>query len=240
MLTRNTRLTPERDEFIEKVVKVARPIDSEIAKFLPPAESFDVWWGAAEFAAAVDAHKQTVPVVEFMCRPQLKPLREAWAAARFATIRSQDHPVSIRLERDRFPDFHLRVRNETQCFELVEADHPGRRRGDEYRAAAVREIAALPPEIEHFSPDEEMRVAIPAIARAIGDKASKGYRPVPHLLVYVNFPLFCDPPITSLHAFALADKYSASFASAWLLWGRFAVRLWPRPAMIRDQTRPGA
>lgn len=210
--------------------------DSDIAEFLPPAEWFDKWWEPAEFAASVHAHKQTVPIVEFMCRSQLKPLREAWAAARFATILSQDRPVSINLERDRFPDFNLRVRGETQLFELVEANRAGRHRSQEYRFAAASEAAGQSLELEHFDPAEEEQAAIPAIAHVIELKAKKYYKPAPHLLVYVNFWLDGEPPITNLQAVQITERWRDAFTGFWLLWGSFIVRLWPRPAKIRDQS----
>ncbi len=172
-----------------------------------------------------------------MCRTELKPLREAWAAARYATILAQDRPVSVNLERDRFPDFNLRVRDELQCFELVEADREGRRRGEEYRRAAAREEAGLPPELEEFDPWEEEQRAIPAITRAIEAKAGKHYKPATHLLVYVNFWLDREPPNVILQAVQSAEKRRDAFASFWLLWGDFIIRLWPRPAKIRDRTR---
>lgn len=216
---------------------MTRRTGSEIAEFLPPTEWFDRWWKPAEFAAAVDAHKQTVPVVDFMCRAELKPLREAWAAARYGTILAQDRLVSINLERDRFPDFNLRVRDDLQFFELVEADREGRRRGEEYRRAAVRQAAGLPPKIEEIDSWEEEQRAIPAIIRAIEAKVGKHYKPGPHLLVYVNFWLDREPPNAILQAVQSAEQQRDGFASFWLLWGDFIIRLWPRPAKIRDRTR---
>ena len=218
---------------------MTRRTGSEIAEFLPPTEWFDRWWKPAEFAASVDAHKQTVPVVEFMCRTELKPLREAWAAARYATILSQDRPVSINLERDRFPDFNLRVRHELQWFELVEADREGRRRGEEYHRAAASEAAGQSLELVHFDPAEEEQAAIAAIIRAIEAKAGKHYKPKPHFLVYVNLWLDGDPPSAILQAVQSTERWRDAFTSFWLLWGGFIVRLWPRPAKIRDQSRWG-
>lgn len=200
----------------------------------PPAW-FDRWSTPAEFAAAVDALKGTISDVDFMCRSEAKPMREAWAAARYATILSGDRPVSIQLERDRFPDFNLRVRDELQLFEIVEADQPGRRRTEEYRLLAERKTAGLPPEIEEFDPKEEQQAAIPAIVRAIEAKAAKRYRPAPHLLVYVNFWLGGEPPTEIWTAVESAERHHNSFAATWLLWGGFIIRLWPRPAKIRER-----
>lgn len=206
-----------------------------MGKVLPPPEWFDRWWAPAEFATAVRIHKETIPELDFMCRSEAKPIREAWAAARYATILSHDRPVSVQLERDRFPDFNLRVRDELQPFEVVEADKVGRRRSEEYRRAAEREAARLPPEQEHFDPWVEEQAAIPAIIHAIEAKAAKHYRPAPHLLVYVNFCLDGEPPNEILNAVRSAEQHRDSFAAIWLLWGKFIIRLWPRPGMIRDR-----
>ncbi len=181
-----------------------------------PPEWFDRWWTPAEFAMAVNAHKETISASDFMCRSEAKPIREAWAAARYAIILSQDRPVSIQLEPDRFPDFNLRVRDELQPFEMCEAGRVGRRRSDEYRRAAEREAAGSPRGIEHFDSWEEERAAIPAIVRAIKAKAGKRYRPVPHLLIYVNFELDGEPPKEIFEAARVAKRHCDRFVAVWL------------------------
>jgi hypothetical protein len=63
-------------------------------------------------------------------------------------------------------------------------------------------------------------------------KAEKHYRPQPHLLVYVNVPLFTDLPLTDQQAIGLAEPGRDQFASIWLLWGGNAVCCFPNPAKI--------
>ena len=165
-------------------------------------------------------------------RPELKPLREAHAAALFAKIRSSSIPCEVRLERDRFPDFLLHSRGAVHNFELTEADQKGRRRGDEYLEHEVRAEQGLPPEWEHFDPDQEIANILPVIAERIRGKAEKHYRPQPHLLVFVNVDLFTDLPLTNQQAIGLAEPGRDQFASIWLLWGCNAVRCFPSPAKI--------
>ncbi len=211
-------------------------VTSEIVDLSLPAEWFDRWWEPAELLAASNVRRQRFQFFEDMYRSKLKALGETWAASRFAMILSQDRPVSIRIEPDRFPDFHLRVRNESSPFELIGADHEGRQRDKEYRIAAARKAKGLPPVIEQCDPGEEEEAAIPAIVRAIEKKAKMHYSPAPHLLVHVNFNYMTDkPPISNLQAFQLADQWSKHFKSCWLLWKHCIVRLWPRAAMIRGQ-----
>jgi hypothetical protein len=210
-------------------------VTSEIVDVSLPAEWFDRWWEPAAFLAAVHVHKQRFRYFEDMRRHELEALLDAWATSRFASILSQNRPVSIRLERDRyrFPDFTLRVRKEILPFELTGAHQAGRRLHEEYRRAAARKARGLPPEIELFDSGEEEEAAVPAVVRVIEKKAKKHYSPAPHLLVYVNFICGTDePPITNLQAFQLADRWSKDFTSCWLLWEHCIFRLWPRAAKI--------
>lgn len=208
-------------------------VTSKIGDLPLPAEW---WWKPAELLTAVDVYRQRFQCFEDMHRRDLKQLREAWAASRFANILSRDRPVFIRLESDRFPDFTLRVHEEILQFELTDAYQEGRRLSEEYRCAAARKARGLPPVIELSDPAEEEEAAIPAIVRAIEKKAKKRYSPPPHLLVHVTFSCVTDePPITSLQAFQLADRWSKDFKSCWLLWDHCIFRLWPRAAKIRDQ-----
>jgi hypothetical protein len=218
---------------------MSRGATAEIVEFSLPTEWYDRWWEPGALLAAVDARRQRFQFFEDMYRQELKPLREAWAASRFAAIRSQDRPVSIRLEPagHRFPDFTLRVHKEVLPFELTEAYQEGRRRDQEYRRAAARKRKGTPPDIEQFDPGEEEKAAIKAIIRAIERKAGQHYSPAPHLLVYVNF--FCvtnEPLVTNSLAFQLADRWSKQFKSCWLLWDNCIFRLWPRPAKIVNYT----
>ena len=204
---------------------------TEVSPFAPPSEWFDRWWDALDFLSAVTRHADPVPQDILFNEPEMAKLLEAVAAAQFAAIRNLDTPIQIRLEADRFPDFRLTAKAAIEEFELVEADEQGRRRGDEYREVVAREAAGLPPLAETFDPAEVERRALPAIAKALAAKAKKNYRPPPNILVYVNFELFRELPLTNLQASELVHPYQSIFPSIWLLWGRNAARLCPRQAV---------
>jgi hypothetical protein len=123
-------------------------------------------------------------------------------------------------------------------FELTEADRERRRRGDEYREAAALRTMGLRPTPGSFDPLEMERDALPAIALAIERKAAKHYQPAPHLLVYVNFALFRELPLTEEQAIQIVAPWRERFASVWLLWGANAVRCWPNPAKIVARNLP--
>jgi hypothetical protein len=160
-------------------------------------------------------------------KPALKPLREAYAAAKFTMIRAQVRPCKVRLidPATEFPDFEIRFDDAIEQFEQTEADREGRRRGDEYSEADRRVASGAPAGLSHCDPDEEMAAAPQAISAALECKAKKHYQPRPHLLVYVNFPTDNGrPPLKDLQAVQLVEPYRASFLSIWLLWGDNAVR----------------
>lgn len=90
-------------------------------------------------------HNQRVPEVDFFERAELLPLREAYAAGLFATILAEERAVTVRLQKDKFPDYDFRIEDRVLSFELVEADRPGRRRGEEYKEAARGKAEHLPP-----------------------------------------------------------------------------------------------
>lgn len=193
----------------------------------PPAEWFNRWWTAADFFAMVHKHNEAIPPVDFFDRPEFQPLREAYAAGFFSWILAQERPVLVKLDADRFPDFDLKFNDTVVGFELVEADRPGRRRTEEYKEAGRREAAGLPEKLENFDPDAEQQAAMPAIKRAVEKKAAKKYMPAPHLLVYVNFWLFDEPPLTPAQFGQLLQPWRESFPEVWLLWKAHAIRCWP-------------
>ena len=83
---------------------------------------------------AIVRESESVPSDLFFIDPAYKPLLEAWAAGHFALGLEQLYgSVEVRLDPDRFPDFHLRIRGREFSFELTTVDRPGRRRGKEYK-----------------------------------------------------------------------------------------------------------
>lgn len=187
----------------------------------------DRWWEPRALLDHAHAIRIATPECEFFCEPEYKKMREAIAAAEFATRRPWNRDWQVRPvpEDERFPDAELRCDNDVHPFEIVEADRESRRRCDEYRAAK-----GLPRQWEHYDPDEEAATALDEIKRVVGQKAAKLYSPKPHLLVYVNF---LGGELTSLYAAGLHDLFGKSFQSAWLLWQQGTFRLWPNPAQIK-------
>ncbi len=187
----------------------------------------DRWWEPGELLEAAHAIRRSKPDDEFFCDSVYQPVREAIAAAEFATRRPWNRDWQVRPvpRDDRFPDAELRCDDDVRPFEVVEADMENRRRCDEYRAAKGK-----PHQLEHYDPDEEARQALDEIVRVVRLKAAKRYSPKPNLLVYVN--LSAGEP-TSLYAWGLSEQFGESFQSAWLLWQSGTFRLWPNPAKIK-------
>lgn len=192
------------------------------------------WWGPQELLNFAHAIRVATPDDEFFCEPEYKKVREAIAAAEFATRRPWNRDWRVRPvpEDERFPDAEFKCGDDVRPFEIVEADRESRRRCDEYRAAKDQ-----PGELDFYDPDEEANTALDEIRRVVRQKAAKLYSPKPHLLVYVN--LSGGEP-TSLYAAGLHDQFGARFQSAWLLWQSGTFRLWPNPAKIKIQLPPRA
>jgi hypothetical protein len=206
---------------------------------LPPPAWFSEWWEPAEFFEAVYRHNGGVPAVDFFARDQLKPLREAYAAGFFSLILAQQGwPIAVRLDSERFPDFQLRQGDEVVPYELVEAYPPGERRGDEYKEAARRKAEGLPEVLKEFDPEAEERAAIPVIVAAVKNKADKGYNPPPCLLVYVNFWLFREPPLSAMEFAERLRPWVEKFRAVWLLWGSNAIRCHPDPERFHARSLP--
>jgi hypothetical protein len=74
---------------------------------------------------------------DFLRQGGVEFLRDAWLAGEFGRHR---HSSFARLvdEREQWPDFETRAGDAIERVECVEADVPGRRRGDEYREPEQR------------------------------------------------------------------------------------------------------
>src|SRR6516164_8318207 len=94
----------------------------------PPAAWFDHWWNPQALleSSLADMHAipGSVPGNLLFNKPALKPLREAYAAAKFTMIRAQVRPCEIRLigRATEFPDFEIRFDAVIEQFEQTEAD----------------------------------------------------------------------------------------------------------------------
>ena len=71
----------------------------------PPDEWFKAWWPSRDFLPVVLEHNSKVSSDDFFNRPELQPLREAYAAGLFAWILGEQHKVRVKRDKDRFPDF---------------------------------------------------------------------------------------------------------------------------------------
>ncbi|MGE0733437.1 MAG: hypothetical protein AB7G15_12855 [Alphaproteobacteria bacterium] len=205
------------------------PVNSTDPAFDPPKNWFSCWWEPNRLFRAVDLHREHVENVPLFSVPRLQRVKEFLAAASFACIRSQDQPCQLRFIDDIFPDFELRFHNHIEPFELVEADRPGRRRGEEYKMAAQLRAEGKSA-VTHVDPDLEEDQAIPAVEAAIKAKAGKKYSPAPNLLVYVNFSWATRKnPFALSHARAMGEKWESTFPSLWLFWKNNAIRCHPLP-----------
>ncbi len=200
----------------------------------PPAEWFNQWWNPQALLESSLAHMHAIPGSVpgnlLFNTPALKPLPEAYAAAKFAATRAQVRPCEVRLihPATEFPDFKIRFGDVVEQFEQTEADREGRRRGAEYREADRRVSSGATAGLKHYDPDEEIAAAPKAIEIALRRKARKHYRPRPNLLVYVNFPTDNGKPLLKpRQAAQLVESFRETFLSIWLLWGENAVRCWP-------------
>lgn len=205
-----------------------------VESFAPPPEWSERWWGSAEFYAAVSKHAHPVPGDILRTSSALNKLREAWIASQFCKFVDKAKSLEVRMEADRFPDFWVRHGSDVRFFELAEALEPNPNIGAEYREAAERDTAGLPPRAEPFDPHVEEKAAISKISEVLAKKAAKAYRPAPHLLIYVNFAVFGPFPLTSWDVEQIAAPFRDKFPSAWLLWGSSVGRLWPNPCRFID------
>lgn len=183
------------------------------------------WWLPGDLAARVDEQCEGFDGDAFFNAPNLKPLREARAAAAFALyIQKSSAEVRVRMVTDTFPDFYLKVGEGLFEFELVEADREARRRGEEYRELARRAAAHEQIKPEFYNPWAEKRDVPEAIRRVIGGKARKQYAAAPHLLVVVNFGNMGGPALVEHEASTVTQEWHNTFKSIWLLCGDEAVR----------------
>jgi hypothetical protein len=162
-------------------------------------------------AARVTAEIDAMGSPNFFRQSGIEFLRDAWLAAEFGRHR-QSEWVRLVPERERWPDFEAKTGDVVECVESVEADVPGRRRGDEYRNS---ENCDDP--IENW---EARADQVPsALAAAVATKLAKRYAGDASLLVYLNISEFGirrkEIEAAMQPAIAPALPY---FRRAWILW----------------------
>ena len=160
-----------------------------------------------------------IPDEEFFRRAAYQPLREAWAAGRFAkALALQGHRVEVRLAgaNERFPDFYVNCDSTQYAFEFTEAMETGRLRGDEYRMFAEQPTALRP---YHAVGRLDGQAAVVAAVRR---KGNKRYSEAPHLLVYADFS---GEGIDLAECLASCEDACARFASVWVLMTIWVAKL---------------
>jgi hypothetical protein len=168
-----------------------------------------------------------IPNETFFGDPAYKPLREAWAAGRFAkalSLRGRRIEVKLAGADERFPDFYVKCDSKERLFEFTEAMEPSRQRHREYKEATARP----------FWSDSLGRIdGQKAVAAAIQKKLDRHYSGRPHLLVYANFS---GDEIDLAECLASCGDACAGFSSVWILRTIWVAKLadqesFPEPAL---------
>lgn len=171
----------------------------------------------AAFLSIVQEAK-SVPNDRFFNDPVYKPLQEAWAAGHFALGLEQLHgPTEVRLDPDRFPDFHIRLDGREHGFEFTTAEKPERRRGSEHKERERDPLLLTP-----YEPARGRQEGALWIAGAVRKKHEKHYSTLPHLLVYANFEADALEPLELADA---CRPWAAPFSSLWVLWSYQVVQV---------------
>jgi hypothetical protein len=192
-------------------------------------ERFARWHTPAEMKSAVDELHSRVNSDVLFNQAGLNFAFEAWIAAKFATARGV---AAVRLIADQWPDIEVRDdAGRVERFEVVEADLPGRKRGDEYKEAAEQwrkgeSTAKLAPELWA---DRSALVA-QALRDRTSEKVGKQYSDRSGLLIMLNFGAEFGQALDSIAAILHSSTATAkdAFEEVWLLWRDDAYLLWRR------------
>ena len=181
------------------------------------------WMTADEMGERFDA-LSAISGDYFFIQGGLQFIRDAHIAATFAKARNASR---VRLCAGERPDFEIEVGNATHLYEATEADLPGRRRGDEYRATLGKPDAMVHVE------DDEIHANITAVPGALSlraaDKAGGGYDPAFGLVIFLNVATYgCDKEEIEDCMGAATQPAANAFSEVWVLWGRDAYRTWPQ------------
>lgn len=173
------------------------------------------WRSPAEAARYVSEVNNSMGSTDFFGQSGAEFLRDAWLASKFGQLRGCG-AVRLVPAADRWPDFEARRLGEVERVECVEADLPGRRRGDEYRRAEGC------PTVENDPVDEWIARASAtptALANAISRKLAKKYPPGASLLVYLNIVSWGVGQAQIEAAMGKATEPAlAHFRRVWILW----------------------
>ncbi len=188
------------------------------------------WRTPGEMAAKVAEIGDTLGARDFFTQAGLEFLRDAWVAAQFGRHR-QSTKVRLVADHEQWPDFEaMDERGDVERVECVEADEPGRRRGDYYRAISDR-AAAGESTVEHDPVENWLARAeqVPAaLATAISKKVGKSYAEQVSLLVLLNINEFGirQNEIEAAMRLAVIPALPV-FRLVWILWKEKLYGPWP-------------
>lgn len=184
-------------------------------------------WQSPEAMAERFAAISAIPGEYFFVHAGHEFIRDAYIAAEFAKARGASR---VRLSDDP-PDFEIEVDGVVEKFEATEADIPGRKRGDEYRAELEN------PQHTELVAQEVINAgiaAVPVALRAAAElKAAKAfqdsrYDPSWGLVILQNCATYGFGKAELEAGFDAATlPAKTAFRQVWVLWGREAYRTWP-------------
>lgn len=178
------------------------------------------WSAPQDYLHLVDVISATVPSSTFFNQSGLAFLRDAYVASRFAVSLPNPVPaVRVVPESERWPDFELQLADGTILpFEVVEADDPTRRRGDEYRHVNDEDVRVEDESVENWQ--TAARSAPNWIALAVRKKVTKAYGTKAHLVVHLanvsEYGAYHDEVVQSFDTAVSVGR--DHFLSIWVLW----------------------
>ena len=169
------------------------------------------WQTPAAMSNRVDCLMDEIGSKDFFNQAGLSFLRDAWIAAKFGKLRIADE---VRLVEDVWPDFEIKLEDQIEKFEAVEAYDPKRRRGDEYREDLG--------EVEFDSPSDwkaQAKQAHAWLEIACKKKVSKNYAPGANLVIYLNLEEYGMHQRDVEASFVASTSFARGFfVSIWILW----------------------
>ena len=207
--------------------KLMRLLDQPENSFLPymSVETLDShfkwmsqWRSPGDMNEYVDELMGSVGSETLFNKPGTTFILEAWIAGHFANVVGAQ---TVRLIDDQWPDLEVRLDDNLIRFEAIEADVPGRKRGDEYRLSPQM----MEDPVEDWITRAE---AVPgALQTAVRKKQAKLYSKHENLLIYLNIGEYGIRHREIIAAFPDATKDAKDiFESVWILWKQQAFEVW--------------
>ena len=177
------------------------------------------WQTPANFYDRVKSITDAIESVDFFNQAGLTFLREALLASQFGKARNAS---LLRLAKDRWPDFELKIDGVVEPFEVVEADDPLRRRGQEYKNNSAM-VTSDPVENWIWRANQAQLW----LKTACEKKVAKKYGAKVNLLIYLNMSEYGIRHQQVVDCFASAtDIAGENFDCVWVLWNDHPYLVW--------------